>query len=132
MADLPRVLLVHPDPITSRLIREALEGLAECTVDSASSPVTGFSNALQRDYRLFIFGHQMPVLEGELLYELIHEAYRHDRAGSRPLPAIIYLGEPEATRAQHLRSDVRVKGIIPLPLNLSRLLTAVEGTIVVK
>ena len=70
-SDKPRVLAVHDDVGTLRLIREALGNFAICDVDTSPTAEYAFELGLQRDYALFLIGLKLPVLHGELLYELL-------------------------------------------------------------
>ncbi|MFT5466097.1 MAG: DNA-binding response OmpR family regulator [Verrucomicrobiales bacterium] len=122
-SDLARVLIVHEEVSTSRLIREALEGFTLSQVDSTPNAEYAFERALQRDYALFIFSLTMPILHGELLFDLISKAYRFCHAGARSAPPIIYLGEEKhRVRIDELQRDARVRGVLLKPLRIDRVL----------
>ncbi len=123
----PRALVVHPSTAVRRMVREALEGLTEAVVDSAPTSARGFEMALQRDYKLFLFGLDLPEIEGELLYQLIETAYRYtgvrDGGGSRFAPAVVYVMDaPNADKREELRRDARVRGVMVLPIRIDTLL----------
>ena len=122
-----RVLVVHHTGPTLRLIREALQGFTDAAVDTTPDALYGFEMALQRPYRLFIFSLSLPVISGELLYELIDKAYRHCHVGARVTPVVIYIVEEgQAMQNQELARDARVRGVLTKPLNIDRLLKAVK------
>ena len=90
----------------------------------------GFELAMQRDYQLFFFGVDLPMLAGEQLYEFIAKAYAHNRPSARTPPGVIFLTD-EKTQAipQALSRDARVKGIISCPFEISRLLSFADGAL---
>ncbi|MFK5924649.1 MAG: hypothetical protein QM496_20930 [Verrucomicrobiota bacterium] len=121
-----RVLVVHHAGPTLRLIREALQGFTEATVDTTPDALYGFEMALKRPYNLFIFSLSLPRIDGELLYELIDKAYAHSHEGVRVTPAVMYIvEEAQAMQSQGLLRDARVRGILTKPLNIDRLLKLV-------
>jgi DNA-binding response OmpR family regulator len=116
-------LVLHEDVAVSRLIREAMERFTIAEVVTTPDAEYAFELALQRDYKLFVFHLNAPVLGGELLYELISKAYRHCGTGYRKLPAVIYLGDSQdSLKYEELLRDARVKGILMKPLSIERLL----------
>jgi len=117
------VLVLHEDVGVSRLVREALETFTLAEVVTTPDAEYAFELALQRDYKLFVFHLNAPILGGELLYELISKAYRHCGAGYRKLPAVIYLGDAQdSLKYEELLRDARVKGVLMKPLSIERLL----------
>jgi len=125
-----RVLAVHGDVSVLRLIRESLKGLASCEVDTTPDATYGFELALQREYRLFFFGLELPVLDGEQLYEFISKAYAHCHDGARTAPAVVYLSDGDASAIKpEIRSDARVKGVLNCPFEIAALLKTAEGTL---
>lgn len=126
----PRILVAHDDVATLRLIREALGSFAVCEVDTSPTAEYAFELGLQRDYRLFLFGLQLPVLHGELLYDLLSKAYPYCHAGRKIAPAVIYIGDESVVpRLGELKRDARVKDVVMKPLGIARLLEAVKGVI---
>lgn len=106
-----------------RLVREALQSFTKCHVDSSPNAEYAFERALQRPYELFIFSLTMPVLHGELLYDLISKAYRHCHDGARTAPPVIFLGEEKHRgRIDELQRDARVRGVLLKPLRIDRVL----------
>ena len=85
----PRVLVVHEDVAALRLVRETFLEFTECEVDTSPNAEYGFELALQRDYALVILNLTLPVIPGELLYDLISKAYTHCHAGARTAPPVV-------------------------------------------
>ncbi|CAN5434451.1 hypothetical protein BH23VER1_BH23VER1_30270 [soil metagenome] len=89
--------------------------------------------ALQREYRLFVFGLELPEIGGELLYQLIETAYRYrsvDGGVPRFVPAVVFAMEgANADKREELRRDARVKGVVTLPVRIDKLLAAVGETL---
>lgn len=132
-ASRPRVLAAHDDVGTLRLIREALASFADCDVDTSPTAEYAYELGLQRDYKLFLFGLNLPVLHGELLYELLSKAYPYCHAGRKVAPAVIYIGdESTVPRLHELKRDARVKDVVMKPLSIARLLEAVGGLVDLK
>ncbi|MGI9243910.1 MAG: hypothetical protein ACR2RV_24145 [Verrucomicrobiales bacterium] len=126
----PRVLAVHDEVGTLRLIREALGNFAVCDVDTSPTAEYAFELGLQRDYKLFLIGLKLPVLHGELLYELLSKAYPYCHEGKKVAPAVIYIGDDSTVARLHeLKRDARVKDVLLKPLGIARLLEAVGGLI---
>lgn len=128
----PKVLLLHGDMPTSRLVRESLEAFCECSVDTTSAALTAFERALQKDYKLFLFDLHQSVLDGAMLYELLSKVYQFSQP-VRQLPAVIFFCEPrEAISRDDLIRDARVKALLPTPVNISKLLEKVAGILEAK
>jgi CheY-like chemotaxis protein len=128
-----RVLVVHPSAPTLRLIRETLNQFTTGEVDTTPDAVYGFELALQRRYKLYIFGVTMEVLDGVLLYELISKAHGFCHAEARSAPGVLFLSERSAARRrEEFARDARVKGVLGLPLKIERLLEGVKGTLEVR
>lgn len=121
--DLAQVLIAHEEVSTARLIREALQSFTHSQVDSTPNAEYAFERALQRSYDLFIFSLTMPILHGELLYDLIGKAYRFCHEGARSAPPIIFLGEEKHRgRIDEIQRDARVRGVLLKPLRIDRVL----------
>ncbi len=124
----PRVLAVHEDVGTLRLIRETFVEFTECEVDTSPNAEYAFELALQRSYALLIFNLTQPVLPGELLYGLISKAYTHCHEGARTAPPVVYVLESlVAGRAAELQRDARVRGVLGKPLTIDRILECGKG-----
>ncbi|MEM7143968.1 MAG: hypothetical protein AAF591_02455 [Verrucomicrobiota bacterium] len=121
-----RVLIVHGDVETTRLIRETLESFTAMTVESTPNPEYAFELAMQRGYDLFIVQLEMPVLPGQLLFDLISKAYRYAQGGERVSPGVIFTSSG-VVPSDELSRDARVKGVLVEPIRIEPLLQCVEG-----
>lgn len=100
-----------------------------CEVDDAASAEHAYERAIQREYALFIFAINLPDMSGAMLDRLLARVYPRLHAGCLTAPAILYLMRPEESASFHeLQRDARVRGAVPLPLNLDALLNA-TGTL---
>lgn len=119
------MLVAHEDVASMRLIRDALLGFMRCEVDSCLSGDSAFERCLQRRYRLLFLSLHLPLLPGELVYELLGKVhhYGHLPAHGRTAPPVIFIGETsDRPRAEELARDVRVKGVLLKPLRIDRIL----------
>lgn len=126
----PRCLLVVDDDVNVlRLLRETLGTLAACTVETSPAAEYAFELALRRSYDLFIFDFSMPLVDGATLYQFIRTAYQYDgRTPARTLPPLLLLsGNAAQPRARELLREPGVKGVLPKPFTIERLLAKVEG-----
>lgn len=123
------VLVVDDDVDILRLVREVLASFATCTVDTTPSPEYAFELSLKKHYDLFIFDFAMPVVDGAVLYGFVRTAYHH--AGvvpERDLPPLILMsGHGEERRARDLLHEPGVRGLLPKPFSLDRLLKSIEA-----
>lgn len=127
------MLIAHDEVGTLRLIRETLGQFADCEVDSTPSAEYAYELALQRPYALFIFGLGLPVIAGELLYELLSKAYPYCHSGARTCPGVVYIADSsQASRAEELRREARVKGVLLKPLSIDRILDRVKGAVTLR
>jgi CheY-like chemotaxis protein len=119
----PRVLVADASLPNRRLIRELLTAFRLCEVDDAASGEHTFERVLQRPYALFIFAMTLPDMRGSLLDRLITKVYPLVHAGSIVAPPVIYLVRTdEAAAFREVERDARVRGSVPLPLNLDALM----------
>jgi len=126
----PRVLVAHEDVGTCRLIRETLSQFGECDVDTSPTAQYAYDLALQREYKLFYFGLNMPVIDGELLYELLAKAYPYCHAGAKSAPAVVYIVESTDTgRVEALQREARVKGVLVKPMAIESIIARAKGII---
>jgi CheY-like chemotaxis protein len=122
---LPRVLVADASLPNRRLIRELLTAFRSCEVDDAASGEHTFERVLQRPYALFIFAISLPDMNGALLDRLIARVYPMVHAGAVTAPPIIYLVRNDEMAAfREVERDARVRGSVPLPLNLDALMNA--------
>jgi len=132
-ADEERVLVVLPVAATSRLVRETLQSFTTARVESTPDPVRGFEMALQRPYRLFIFGMSFAELSGPLLYELVAKAYTANSMPNRLAPGVVFVRERKDPQLpKEYAGDVRVKAVVNKPIRIDRLLSAVGASIEVR
>ena len=123
----PRVLAVHEDVGTLRLLRETLETFIPCRVDTTPNAEYAFELALQRQYKLFIFGLGLPVIKGELLYGLLVKVLTVSENERNKCPGVIYIGDPEHSgQAENLQREARVKGVLVKPLTVERIVSTVK------
>jgi CheY-like chemotaxis protein len=129
----PRVLVADASLPNRRLIRELLTAFRTCEVDDASNAEHTFERVLQRPYSLFIFAMTLPDMNGALLDRLISRMYPKLHAGTITAPPIIFLVRNEEMPAfREIERDARVRGSVPLPLNLDALMTAAGSVLPAK
>lgn len=122
---LPRVLVADASLPNRRLIRELLTAFRACEVDDAATGEHTFERALQRPYALFIFAMSLPDMSGALLDRLVAKMYPHVHAGAITAPPVVFLvRSDEAAAFREVERDARVRGSVPLPLNLDALMNA--------
>ena len=121
----PRVLVADASLPNRRLIRELLTAFRSCEVDDAANGEHTFERVLQRPYALFIFAMTLPDMNGALLDRLIAKVYPMVHAGSITAPPVVYLVKNDEMAAfREVERDARVRGNVPLPLNLEALMNA--------
>lgn len=121
-----RILIVDDDVGLMSLTREALLATYRCEVDTSPRPEYGFELALTRTYGVMIFDFSMPMIDGAMLFFLIGKVYNTSRP-PRPLPPLILVsGCAEDERAQQLLKEPGVRGLIPKPFAMNRLLQKVK------
>ena len=125
--ELSRILAVHEDVGTLRLLRETLENFTSCKVDTTPNAEYAFELALQRPYNLFIFGLGLPVIKGELLYSLLVKVLASCHREIKSCPGVIYIADPEHSGiAETLYREARVKGVLGRPLSIERIVSTVK------
>ena len=125
--ELSRILAVHEDVGTLRLLRETLENFTSCKVDTTPNAEYAFELALQRPYNLFIFGLGLPVIKGELLYSLLVKVLASCHSEIKSCPGVIYIADPEHSGiAEALYREARVKGVLGRPLSIERIVSTVK------
>ena len=121
------ILVVDDDVGLLRLVRETLTSFLDCTVDTSPSAEYAFELALRKRYALLLFDFSMPTVDGALLYHLltkVHEiAFDPPR---RPPPLILMSGHGDQARARALLREPGVRGLLPKPFTIDRLLHHVE------
>jgi len=124
-----RILIVDDDVALMRVTREALTSFLCCEVDSSPKPEYGFELALKKNYNLFIFDFSMPMIDGAMLFFLIDKAYENAQPRRTVPPLLLMSGRGDEKRAQELLRETGVRGFIPKPFAISRLLEKVKECI---
>ena len=120
--DPTRILVVDDDTALSRLISEALRSRFRCEVDATPNPEYGFELALKKRYRVFVFDFSMPMIDGAMLFALIGKVYNHVNPPLVVPPLILISGRGDETRAQELIKEAGVRGFLPKPFAMNRLM----------
>ncbi len=114
------------DVALMRVTREALSSFLRCEIDTSPKPEYGFELALKKDYDLLIFDFSMPMIDGAMLFFLIGKVYENARP-PRPLPPLLLIsGRGDEARAQELLQEVGVRGFVPKPFAINRLVEKVK------
>jgi DNA-binding response OmpR family regulator len=125
-AEPKRILIVDDDVALMRVTREALTSFLRCEVDTSPRPEYGFELALKKTYDLLIFDFSMPMIDGAMLFFLIGKAYENGQP-IRPIPPLLLMsGRGDEKRAQELLREPGVRGLIPKPFAISRVLERVK------
>lgn len=120
---IPRVLVADASLPNRRLIRELLTAFRHCELDDAANAEHAFERAVQRPYNLFVFALDLPDLSGALLDRFLEKVYPKIHAGVITAPPVIFLARAEDAAAYRtVQSNARVRGSVPLPLNLDALM----------
>ncbi len=121
-----RILVVDDDVSLMRVTREALTSLLRCEVDTSPKPEYGFELALKRTYDLLIFDFSMPMIDGAMLFFLIAKVYNHAQPPRVVPPLLLISGRGDEARAQELLREPGVRGLIPKPFAINRLVERVK------
>lgn len=128
-----RVLVADASLPNRRLIRELLTAFRSCEVDDAASAEHAFERVLQREYALFIFALTLPDVNGVLLDRLLAKVYPRIHSQALTAPPVVFLVRTDENAAfREVERDARVRGSVPLPLNLDALMTAAGGVLPAK
>jgi len=122
-----RVLASHHDTGTLRLLRDSVSNLLNIGIDTSPSSEYAYEMAIKRPYSLFIFGYNMPNLNGSLLYDLLYKVYPSLYSDIRKCPAVIFIGEENDIKyTDQIKRDARVKDILIRPLSIDRIISVIE------
>ena len=121
-----KILIVDDDVGLMRVTREALTSFLRCEVDTSPSPEYGFELALKKTYDLFLFDFQMPMIDGAMLFFLIGKVYNHSVPPRIVPPLLLVTGKGEEKRAQELLREPGVRGLVPKPFAINRLIEKVK------
>jgi len=111
-----RILVVDDDTSLTRLISEALRSRFRCEVDATPNPEYGFELAV------FVFDFSMPMIDGAMLFTLIGKVYNHVNPPVVVPPLILISGRGDEARAQELMKEAGVRGFLPKPFAMNRLM----------
>jgi DNA-binding response OmpR family regulator len=120
------ILIVDDDVALLRVTREALMSMLRCEVDTSPTPEYGFELALKKSYDLLIFDFSMPMIDGAMLFLLLGKAYENSTPARRVPPLILVSGRGDEARAQELLKEPGVRGFIPKPFAINRLVEKVK------
>jgi DNA-binding NtrC family response regulator len=121
-----RILVVDDDTSLIRLIGEALRSRFRCEVDATPNPEYGFELALKKRYRVFVFDFSMPMIDGSMLFTLIGKVYNHVNPPIVVPPLILISGRGDEARAQELMKEAGVRGFLPKPFAMNRLMEKIS------
>ena len=121
-----RILIVDDDVTLMRVTREALTSLLRCDVDTSPKPEYGFELMLKRQYDLLIFDFSMPMIDGAMLFFLIGKVYNSAQPPRTVPPLLLISGRGDEERAQELLREPGVRGLIPKPFTINRLIDRVK------
>ena len=88
--------------------------------------IQGFELALKKAYDLFIFDFSMPMIDGAMLFFLIGKVYNHSVPPRIVPPLLLVTGKGEEKRAQELLREPGVRGLVPKPFAINRLIEKVK------
>ena len=122
-----RILASHPDTGTLRLVRDSITNLLDIEIDTSPSPEYAFELSIKRPYSLFIFGINMPNLQGPLLYDMLCLVYSKVHDKEPQFPPVIFIGdESDNNKTDELKKDARVKSVLYRPLSIERLISVAK------
>jgi CheY-like chemotaxis protein len=121
--DVPKkILMVDDDVALLRIVREALTTCLVCEIDTSPNPAYGFELALKKSYDLLVFDFSMPMIDGAMLFFLIGKAYDNANPPRVIPPLVLVTGKGEEQRAQELLQEPGVRGLVPKPFSINRLI----------
>ena len=86
-----------------------------------------FELSIKRPYSLFIFGINMPNLNGPLLYDMLCLVYSKVHDKEPQFPPVIFIGdESDNNKTDELKKDARVKSVLYRPLSIERLISVAK------
>jgi DNA-binding response OmpR family regulator len=121
-----KILIVDDDVALMRVMREALTSMLRCEVDTSPKPEYGFELALKKTYDLLMFDFQMPMIDGAMLFLLIGKVYNNAVPPRIVPPLLLVTGKGDEKRAQELLQEAGVRGLIPKPFSIDRLIEKVK------
>jgi CheY-like chemotaxis protein len=121
-----KILIVDDDVALMRVMREALTSMLRCEVDTSPKPEYGFELALKKKYDLLMFDFQMPMIDGAMLFLLIGKVYNNSLPPRIVPPLLLVTGKGDEKRAQELLQEAGVRGLVPKPFSIDRLIEKVK------
>lgn len=121
-----KILIVDDDVGLMRVMREALTSFLRCEVDTSPKPEYGFELALKKTYDLMLFDFQMPMIDGAMLFFLIGKVYNNSVPPRIVPPLLLVTGKGDEKRAQELLQEAGVRGLVPKPFAINRLIEKVR------
>lgn len=125
-AAVKKILIVDDDVALMRVMREALTSMLRCEVDTSPKPEYGFELALKKSYDLLLFDFQMPMIDGAMLFFLIGKVYNNAAPPRVVPPLLLVTGRGDEKRAQELLQEAGVRGLVPKPFAINRLIDKVK------
>jgi DNA-binding response OmpR family regulator len=129
VAEAKRILIVDDDVALLRLVREAVTTVLDCEVDTSPKPEYGFELTLKKQYDLFIFDFQMPMIDGAMLFFLIGKVCDNAQPPRKTPPLLLISGKADEARAQELLKEPGVRGLIAKPFAMNRLLEKIRAVV---
>jgi DNA-binding response OmpR family regulator len=126
MGEPRKILIVDDDVALMRVMREALTSFLRCEVDTSPKPEYGFELALKKNYDLMMFDFSMPMIDGAMLFFLIGKVYNNSIPPRIVPPLLLVTGKGDEKRAQELLQEAGVRGLIPKPFAINRLIEKVK------
>jgi DNA-binding NarL/FixJ family response regulator len=123
------ILIVDDDVGLLRVTREALTSILRCEVDTSPRPEYGFELALKKTYDLLIFDFSMPMIDGAMLFFLLGKAYENHKPPRRLPPLLLVSGRGDEARAQEMLKEPGVRGFVPKPYAINRLVEKVKDCV---
>jgi DNA-binding response OmpR family regulator len=121
-----KILIVDDDVALMRVMREALTSILLCEVDTSPKPEYGFELALKKTYDLLMFDFQMPMIDGAMLFLLVGKVYNNAVPPRIVPPLLLVTGKGDEKRAQELLQEAGVRGLVPKPFSIDRLIEKVK------
>ena len=121
-----KILIVDDDVALMRVMREALTSMLRCEVDTSPKPEYGFELALKKTYDLLMFDFQMPMIDGAMLFLLVGKVYNNAVPPRIVPPLLLVTGKGDEKRAQELLQEAGVRGLVPKPFSIDRLIQKVK------
>src|SRR5881275_1675872 len=121
-----KILIVDDDVALMRVMREAPRSTLRCEVDTSPNPEYGFELALKKTYDLLMFDFQMPMIDGAMLFFLIGKVYNNATPPRIVPPLLLVTARGDEKRAQELLQEAGVRGLVPKPFAINRLIEKVK------